>query len=145
MKRFFIDASVFYPAAHSPRGSARELMVMAAAEQPDVRLVVSDDVIEETRRNLAYDVPEKLVVFERLLATVPFEIVTVTRRAVRSAERVVAAKDAHVLAAAKKAKVDALVTFDRKHLLGKPGVAKYIKAKVVPPDEAIRLLRGKAY
>jgi len=97
---------------------------------------------EETRRNLAYDAPEKLVVFERLLATVPFEIVTVTRRAVRSAKRVVAAKDAHVLAAAKKAQVDALVTFDRKHLLGKPGVAKYIKAKVIPPDEAIRLLRG---
>ena len=143
MKRFYVDASVFFPAAHSSRGSARELVVLAAAEQPEAQLVVSDDVIEETRRNLAYDAPEKLLVFERLVATVPFEVMTVTRRAVRAAARVVVAKDAPVVAAAKKARVDALVTYDRKYLLGKPEVAKYIRAKVITPDEAVRLLRGK--
>jgi serine/threonine protein kinase len=37
------------------------------------------------------------------------------------------AKDAPIVVAARKGKVDLLVTFDQKHLLGKPEITEYIK------------------
>jgi hypothetical protein len=47
-----------------------------------------------------------------------------------------------IVAADKKAQVDALVTFDRKHLL-QPSVAAYIGALVCRPDEALRRVRAQ--
>jgi predicted nucleic acid-binding protein len=138
--RLFLDASVFFSAVYSARGHARELVTLAAAEQPSVRLVFSQDVLDETRRNLAYSVPEKLPVLERFLAAVPFEIVSPARRSVVGAARRVAAKDAAIVAAARKARVDALVTFDAKHLLDNPVVTSYVWAPVVRPREAVGLL-----
>ena len=52
----------------------------------------------------------------------------------------VAAKDAPIVAAAWKAKVDMLVTLDKKHLLGKPGLAKYVRADIITPGEAMTRL-----
>ena len=40
--------------------------------------------------------------------------------------------------AARRAKVDLLVTFDRKHLLGKPALAEYVGAEIVTPKHAMR-------
>jgi hypothetical protein len=56
-----------------------------------------------------------------------------------AAERV-ALKDAPIEAAACKAKVDLLVTLDKKHLLGKPALAKYVGAEIVAPKEAVKRL-----
>ncbi len=139
MRRFFIDASVFFPAIHSERGHARELFVLAGQEM--VQLVASDWVLEETRRNLADFAPERLVFLDYLLTRVPLEVVTVTRRSVEAAAKRVVLKDAPIVAAARKAKVEALVTYDRRHLLGKPDVAKYVRAKVVTPEEVIEILK----
>jgi predicted nucleic acid-binding protein len=72
MMRFFLDSSVFFSAEYSAQGYARDLITLASVEQPSLRLVVSQDVLEETRRNLAYNVLEKLPVFERFLSAVPF-------------------------------------------------------------------------
>jgi predicted nucleic acid-binding protein len=51
MIRIFLDASVVFAAAYSHSGAARELLHRGL--QGDVRLVVSQDVLEETTRNLA--------------------------------------------------------------------------------------------
>ena len=48
--------------------------------------------------------------------------------------------DAPILAAAKKAKVDALVSFDRKHLHTK-AVEAYIGAPVITAGDALKLLQ----
>ena len=140
--RFFLDSSVFFAAVYSGQGHARDLIMLAAVEQPSVRLVISQDVMDETRRNLAYHVPEKLPVYDRFVAAVPFEVVNPARRSVVGAARRVAAKDAAIVAAARKAKVDALVTFDARHLLNNPVVASYIRAPVVRPQEAVEMLKG---
>jgi predicted nucleic acid-binding protein len=139
MKRFFIDASVLFSAAYSAKGYSRNLINLAAAELPSVRLVVSDDVLEETRRNIAYHVPDKLAAFELFLRAVPFEIVNPSRRSVVGAARHVAFKDAHVVAAARKAKVDTLVIFDEKHLLSNTALPKYIRAPVIRPQPAVEM------
>lgn len=70
-------------------------------------------------------------------AHVPFALVQPTKRNVLAAARYVALKDAPLVAAARKAKVDFLVTLDKKHLLGRPDLAKYIRAEIVTPKEAV--------
>ena len=55
----------------------------------------------------------------------------------RAAARRVAAKDAPIVAAARKARVDMLVTLDKKHLLGRPELAQYVRADIVTPKEAM--------
>jgi predicted nucleic acid-binding protein len=55
-----------------------------------------------------------------------------------------AVKDAAIIAAARKAKVDSLVTFDAKHLLNNPAVVSYIRAPVLRPQESLELLPALA-
>jgi len=142
MTRFFMDASVLFSGVFSGSGHSRDLLVLAAAEEPRVRLVVSDDVLEETRRNIAYSVPEKLPVLARLFAAASFEVVNPARRSVVGAARRVAAKDAPIVAAARKARVDALVTLDEKHLLNNPALPAYIRAPLIRPAEAVAWLQS---
>src|SRR5260221_9189231 len=106
MIRFFIDASVLFSAAYSAKGHSRDVFPLAAAEQPLVSLVVSEDVLIETRRNINYSVPEKLAALERLFGAVHFEIVNPAPRAVVGAAQQVAFKDAPIVAAARKARVN---------------------------------------
>ncbi|MDD2695891.1 MAG: hypothetical protein PHD58_08195, partial [Anaerolineales bacterium] len=63
-------------------------------------------------------------------------------REVLSAAKQVALKDAPIVAAAKKGEVDLLVTLDKKHLLEKPALAKFVGAEIVTPKEAIGLMKG---
>ena len=141
MIRFFVDASVLFSAAYSAKGYSRDFINLAAAGEPQVRLVVSDDVLEETRRNLAYNKPEKLDVLERLLSAVPFEVVNPARRSVVGAARRVAIQDAPIVAAARKAKVDALVTFDEKHLLRNAALPGYVRAPILRPQQAMAMMK----
>ena len=141
MIRLFIDASVLFSAAYSAKGYSRELFTLAAAEPPRVSLVVSDDVLLETRRNIAYSVPDKLDALERLFAAVHFELVNPARRSVLGATNHVAFKDAPIVAAARKARVSALVTFDEKHLLTMATLPRYIRAPVIRPQQAVELVK----
>ena len=72
-----------------------------------------------------------------------FEFVRPMKRDVLAATKHVALKDAPIVAAARKAKVDFLVTLDRKHLLGQPNLAKYVRAPIVTPKEVMEQLSSK--
>ncbi len=138
--RIFLDASALFSAAYSATGASRELLLAAARDE--VEIVVSRDVLEEVERNLASKAPKAVDVYNPLLALVDPEVAgDPTRRQVWAAEKHVAQKDAPIVAAAKKAKVDLLVTLDRKHLLGKPELAKYAGTDIVTPKEAVERLR----
>jgi predicted nucleic acid-binding protein len=103
MKRLFIDSSVLFSAAYSPRGHARDLILMAA--RSELVLVISPLVLEETRRNLEESAP--------------------------------------ILAAAKSAQVDLLVTLDKKHMLDKPVLVQYLGKGIVTPKGAWQILNSK--
>jgi len=140
MSRLFFDSSVLFSAAYSTRGHAYDLIRMAI--RGELIAVVSSLVLTETRRNLAESAPECLVLLDYILNNVPFELVRPTRREVVAATKYTALKDAPIAAAARKAKVDFLVTLNRKHLLGKPELARYVRAEIVTPKEAfVRLTR----
>ena len=50
MKRFFIDSSVLFSAAYSPRGNARNIILVAVRNE--LTAVISKLVIDETTRNM---------------------------------------------------------------------------------------------
>jgi len=110
----------------------------------DIDLVLSRLVLEETRRNLAESAPKSLPFLEFVLESVPYEIVRPSKRQVLEAAEYTAFKDAPIVAAAKMAKVELLVTLDRKHLLGRPDLARHVGADIVTPKEAVGRLRRAA-
>ena len=138
MTRVFIDSSVFFSAAYSSRGHSRDLILMALGGEVD--LVLSRLVLEETRRALTETAPRSLFFLEFVLESVPYEIVRPSKRQVLKAAEYTAFKDAPIAAAAKMAKVELLVTLDRKHLLGRPDLARHIGADIVTPREVMERL-----
>lgn len=58
MNKVFMDSSALFAAAISATGAARELIRLAVNEE--IELVISEDVILETRRNISRKVPELL-------------------------------------------------------------------------------------
>jgi predicted nucleic acid-binding protein len=108
MLRVFIDSSVLFSAAYSSKGYARDLIVIAA--RADIRLVISSLVMEETRRNLADFAPEVLPALEQIFDSIDFEIINPSKADVIEAAKIVALKDAAILAAVKIAQVDMFVT-----------------------------------
>ena len=79
---------------------------------------------------------------ESLLSKAEIEIVNVNRDEVlRAAEKMVL-KDAPIIAAAKKAKVDMLVSLDRKHTLDHPELSEYINAPILTPAEAFQKIKA---
>lgn len=70
MLRLFIDTSVFFSACYSQTGASAEIFRLALLG--DVDLETSDDILEETRRNLRAKSPEDLTRFERFLALIDF-------------------------------------------------------------------------
>jgi predicted nucleic acid-binding protein len=142
MIRAFIDASVLFAASLSPTGASREIIRQAVRGQ--VTLVASKLVYEEVEKNLADKAPAALPAFRQFLATVPFETVRPTKRQVLQAARYSALKDAPIVAAAKRARVDYLVSLDRRHLVGVKEVAQRSGLRIVLPSEFLGEVRRQA-
>lgn len=102
-------------------------------------LVISPLVMEETRRNLAGYDPDTLPALERILTLLPFKIINPSREEILEAARIVALKDAPILAAAKAAKADALVTLDQRHLLDRPELERFLAGRILRLNEAYEL------
>lgn len=140
MIRAFLDASALFSAAYSSTGSSRDLIRKAIRGR--VILVVSPEVLEETQRNLERKAPHALDTYFTLLSLVEPEVVeTPSREEVWEAEEVVHRKDAFIVAAARKAHVDVLVTWDREHLLEAPKVAERSGLDIITPDELVAILK----
>jgi predicted nucleic acid-binding protein len=132
--RLFIDSSVLFAAACSAKGHSRDLMILGQAGK--ITVVISNVVILEVHRNLIELYPEQLPVLEKILIAAVPEIFDATPAQVRDLVKYIVAKDAPILAAAKAAKVDMLVSLDRKHILGRPELGKYIGAEILSPKDA---------
>lgn len=142
MRRIFLDSSVLFSAAYSSRGHSHDLILMAA--KGEIIIVISNFVLNETKRNLHASAPEAIPFLEQVFDSISFEYIRPTKRDVIAAANHVTQKDAPIVSAAKKAKVDLLVTLDKKHLLGKPEIAAYAGMDVVTPKEAISLIQSNS-
>lgn len=140
--RFFIDSSVLFSAMGSETGAARELLRLALFGE--VNLFASGYVFQEVRESLT-EKGKQLAL--KPLQTIHdlgiFELVETTLEDENAArETVDDPEDIAIVAAAKIARVDALVSFDRKHLHTKV-VSEYISAPVITAGDALKLIRER--
>lgn len=136
MIRIFTDTSVFFSACYSEEGASFEIFRQALRGK--VQLVISDYVLVETERSPARKSPQDLQDFEIFRDNISFEIVNASKEEVLDAARYTALKDAPIVAAAKKAGVDYLVSLDRRHLVNQTEVAIASGLKIVLPEEIVR-------
>jgi predicted nucleic acid-binding protein len=139
LRSVFIDSSVLYAAAFSATGPARRLILKGL--QGMVALVISDLVLEETKRNLKKNSRETLPYFTIIADLLTPQATRPTKAEVLKAAQIVHLKDAAIVAAAAKGKADYLATHDVKHLLNH---AQAIEAAygmtVLTPAELLSIL-----
>ncbi|MBA3450253.1 MAG: PIN domain-containing protein [Chloroflexia bacterium] len=134
--RVFVDASVLFSAARSPKGFARDLI--EAGLRGQIELVLSPFVIEETRRNLSKKAPEALPLFEAFLAPDLIRVVQPSTALVAQVATVIVLKDAPVVAGAIVAEATLVATYDRKDLLSKRAeILAAFGVTVATPDEIL--------
>ncbi len=138
--RLFIDSSVLFSAANSAKGHSRDLMIMSA--NGEITIVLSNYVLQETIHNLSQLKQPPLEALQEILVNAAIEIVDASKQAVLDAGKLIVLKDAPIIAAAKTAKVDLLVSLDKKHILNHLELEPYIKASIVTPAEAYQKLKA---
>jgi predicted nucleic acid-binding protein len=138
MIRVFFDASVLFAASYSKTGSARDLL--REAVRGNVQVVVTQHVLREAEASLARKAPEALPALHELLELVGPEVGELpTLQELREAATYINLKDAPIVAGAVKARVDYLVTWDRKHFIDDERVARESGLKIVTPDEVMTI------
>ena len=73
MIRIFMDSSALFAAILSSTGGARELIRLAIRDE--ITLVISEDVITETNRNIGRKAPELMNNLKMFQKIISFEIV----------------------------------------------------------------------
>lgn len=112
--RVYFDADALIAGAYSPSGGAGFLLL--AAEATLIVPIISPQVVEEVRRNLAKKLPSALPAFTQLLRAVPFKLAKRPTPSERTAHLHLAdAKDAAHVAAAHQTKATYIVTFNVRH------------------------------
>lgn len=139
MKSVFVDSSVFFTATNSPTGGSAKLFTFK-----NIKLVVSPVVLTETERNVRNKLQSyHLVRFFKLVAKTQIMDQKPDMTLIKKARKVIEEKDSVILAEAKLAKCDCLVTLDKKDFLNEK-VAKFLQPKVaLTPKELIEMLEKK--
>ncbi|HQV68490.1 MAG TPA: PIN domain-containing protein [Thermoflexales bacterium] len=134
-----MDASAIYAMIVSSSGGARELARLAG--QGQVTLVVSGYAFDEAARSFVIKDPQILDLL-RLFRAQPFWVWREHTRedVIEARKHVNDPFDAPIIAAAKRAEVDGLVSFDRKHLHTR-AVEEFIGAPVLTAGDALALVR----
>lgn len=125
----FVDSSVLFSAVNSPTGGSAKLFILK-----EITLTTSKLVLTETERNVRHKLQSyHLERFFMLVCKMKIVDHIPNNKVIKQAQRVIVKKDATILAEAKQAKTQFLVTLDRKHFLTK-SVAKFLKPqKAVTP------------
>ncbi len=133
--RLFLDANVIFSAVHSPGGRSHALFRLAQAGLCE--LLSSAHAIGEAHRNLALKSPTKIDELAQFLEVVTPVPEPDPRLVTWAAETGLPDNDAPILAAAVAARVDALVTGDRKHFGPLFGIT-FGGVEAIPLSEALR-------
>jgi predicted nucleic acid-binding protein len=139
--RVFIDSSVLIAAAISASGKARDLLLAALRGQ--VLVYLTDLVFLETERNLIRKAPAALPAYELFRDAFAPTVVNPPTALVLAVAKVVAVKDAPIVAAAIQASSTYLATYNRRHLLQQRAtIYQHFAITVATPDEVLRALQA---
>lgn len=138
--RVFLDTSVLIAGLASPTGASAAIRDLGEAEE--LRIVLSRQVLIEADRVLFRKFPELIERYRLFIKNVAPELSDdPPRDVVQAAEAVIDADDAPILAAARHAQVDYLVTLNTKHFLI-PKVRVFYSAPIVTPGEFLAAFRA---
>lgn len=137
--RLFFDASVLVASAGSTSGASS--LTLDVCRHGAAKAVSSRLVLLEAERNIRAKLDaEALLRFYRTVAEIDFRVVPEsTPDEIAVSARIIAAKDAHVLAAAVKAGVGFLLTLDRRHFLARAVLEAGLPFRIITPGDFLRL------
>lgn len=138
MIKVFFDSSILVAASASKTGGSSYLLGLS--RQKKIKGLVSLDSVGEARKNvnlkLGLKRKQRFIFYLKnaKLKLVPEPLA----EEIAECEKIIFAKDAPILAAAKKSKANYLVTLNRKHFF-QPKVINFAKPlKIVTPKDLIR-------
>lgn len=139
----FLDSSALFAGVVSADGAARALLLLGEARL--VTVTVSEQVVAETERAVARKVPRALAYYRETLRSSGLRIVRDPSPEEVEAHRDVIAHrvDVPIVVAAMEAKVDYLVSFNRRHFIDDPGVAAQSGLRIGTPGEALAWVRNR--
>lgn len=139
----FFDSSALFTGIASAKGAARALLLLA--ETGHITVTISEQVVAETERAIARKVPQALIDLRQAILASKAQIVRDP-----SPEDVKAnlhlrsdPTDVPIVLAAMMAKVDYLVTLNRKHFIDDPDVAVRTGLRIGTPGDALDWVRGQ--
>ncbi len=137
--KVFLDTSALIAGIASAKGAARA--VLQLAETGLIEVIVSRQVIVEADRNIEDKLPEMLSEYREFIKFLaPVLVDDPLRGEIKRFLTVINPDDAPILAAAVNANADFLITWDRKHYIGK-NIHIHSDMKIVTPGEFLKYFR----
>jgi predicted nucleic acid-binding protein len=137
----FLDSSALMAGLISAEGAARALLLLGEDEK--IQLSVSEQVIVEIERNLARKAPRAAPFAREMMRTAKVRILRDPAKdeVSQRMDWIGHAADAPILVAAYLARVDFLVTLNRRHFLEDAKAAQKSGLRIGTPGEALRWVR----
>ena len=137
----FLDSSTIIAGMISWQGASRALLLLG--EDRKIVIAVSEQVITEVERNLARKAPAALPYARELLRHINLRVLRdppamLVRQRLDWMSHTV---DVPILVAAAEAKVDYLVTLNRRHFIDDPRVAQVSGLRIGMPGDALAWVR----
>jgi len=137
--KVFLDTSALIAGIASSRGAARA--VLQLAEIGLIEVIVSRQVIVEADRNIEEKLPEMLNEYRKFIEILaPVLVDDPQQKDVKRFLTVINPDDAPILASAVISDADFLITWDRKHFIGK-NIHIHSNLKIVTPGEFLKYFR----
>ena len=138
MKLIFADSSILIAGSASSTGASRVVLTMA--EIGLFKLLISEQVLEECKRNLNKKLPKAIPIFDNIINKINIKILPNPSLEEFSAYiDIIEAKDAPILAAALLAKADRLLSLNTKDFTQE--VAQKTGVIIQTPSEFIQDIR----
>ena len=136
--RLFLDASVWIAAAGSTTGGSAATLELC--RRNNTRAVASRLVLLEAERNIRKKLGrEALLRFYREIASQGVDVIeTPTPHEIAAQSRTIDPKDAHVLAAAVKGRVEFLLTLDRKDFMTSKVLHAGLPFQIMTPGDFLQ-------
>lgn len=132
--KIFFDSSILIAASISSKGKSREILNLCRQER--IVGIISRYVLVETERVLSKKIPDALPRFYKIIKETKFKLIDLEKKEIQKCKNMISdLGDIPVIAAAIKAKVDFLLTFDKRHFIDDPEVSKKSKLKIIMPKE----------
>lgn len=137
----FLDSSALFAGIISAKGAARVLLLLA--ESGHITINISEQVVTETERAVARKVPQGLTNLRQAILASKARIVRDPSPGEVNAnlQLISHPTDVPILLAAMQAKVDYLVTLNRKHFIDDADVAQQAGLRIGTPGDALNWLR----